>query len=604
MVTVKVKQIPQGKIVSSITGNIIDANFKRKTIEEHIRDGTYRAHKHGPKPIIKLLDKPALLLPSKKIDRITKKMIRSSADELAVEEGCRFDERYPQYYADSFHKYLRHSKGQWSNKPFDLLDWQANDIVWPLFGWIKPNGYRRYRWVYVEIPKKNGKSTLASALGIAFLIFDEEPGAEIYSCAADKEQSSIVHGEAINMLEASEELMRRVSINRSNKTVIYKQMKAYYKALSRSIEGKEGYNIHAAICDEVHVWKGREVWDALRYGFIARDQPCCFSITTAGEDMQSVCREQHDYAEGINSGLIKDSSFMGVIYAAEESKWREEEEWFKANPSLGHTINIDEFRSSFKQLAVKPSEEPNFKRRRLNIWCTSTKVWIDSANWLANAVDINEKDCLGGKFCCIGGDLAKTKDCSAIVLAFDNYDEKDNWYLKPFIFLPEERVKELDHLITGLNQWVKKGDLILTSGNVCDYDFIIDHVCSWVDDNAVNVSAFVFDPYNAEQFSQDISNRFNCERFAFGQTIQNYAEPTEEFERLVMLQKMHHGNNQMMNWQFSHCLTATDNGGRYKPVRYKKEDIRTIDSCVSSIMAMAKAMQCRETFFDGGGVYQ
>jgi phage terminase large subunit-like protein len=295
---------------------------------------------------------------------------------------------------------------------------------------------------------------------------------------------------------------------------------------------------------------------------------------------------------------------MGVIYAADETKWTAEEEWFRANPSLGHTINIDEFRSSFKQLVVKPSEEPNFKRRRLNIWCTSTKVWIDSADWLANTVDIDERECLGGKFCCIGADLAKTKDCSALVLAFDNYDGKGNWYLKPFIFLPEERVKELDHLITGIRQWVKRGDLILTSGNVCDYDFIISHVVDWINDNAINVNAFVFDPYNAEQFSRDISDKLTCERFAFGQTINNYAEPTEEFERFVLLRQMHHGDNQMMAWQFSHCLTATDNGGRVKPVRYKQGDIRTIDSCVSSIMAMAKSIQSRDTFYDGGGVWQ
>lgn len=575
----------------------------KKTIEEHIRDGTYRSAKHGPKPILKILDKPTFKLPCQVVDSVTKKWIKNEVDELAVAEGCRFDERYPQYFADCFHKYLRHSKGKWSNQPFDLIDWQANDVIWPLFGWIKPNGYRRFRWVYVEIPKKNGKSTLASALGIAFLIFDNEPGAEVYSCAADKEQAGIVHGEAINMLEASEELMRLVKINRTNHNVAYKRNRAYYRALSKSIEGKEGYNIQCAICDELHVWRGRDVWDALRYGFVSRDQPCCFSITTAGEDMQGVCREQHDYSVGINSGLIKDVSHLGVIYAAEEEKWKEESEWFKANPSLGHTLNIDEFRSSFMQLQAKPSEEPNFKRRRLNIWCTSTKVWIDSNDWLANTIDLDEKECLAGQFCCMGGDLAKTKDCSSVVAVFDNYDGNGNFYVKPFIFLPEDRVDELDHLIVGLRQWVKKGDLILTDGNVCDYDFIIDHVCQWVDDNAINVNAFVYDPYNAEQFSRNISDRLRCERFSFGQTIATYAEPTEEFERFVLKREMHHGNNQMLNWQFSHCLVATDKGGRTKPIRYPRPDVRTIDSCVCSIMALAKVIETRESFYDGGGVY-
>ena len=575
----------------------------KKSVEQHIAEGTYKKTWHGPKSMPKILKRPVLLYPLDVVDTITKRWIKNASDELAVKQGCRFDERYPEYFAASFHKYLRHSKGKWADKPFDLLDWQANDIIWPLFGWIRPNGYRRFRWVYIEIPKKNGKSTLASAIGIAFLIFDNEPGAEVYSCAADKEQASIVHGEAINMLEASPDLMRLVTINRTNKNIIYHAKKSFYRALSRSIEGKEGYNIHCAINDELHVWKGREVWDSLRYGFIARSQPCCFSITTAGEEMQSVCREQHDYSEGINSGLIEDISHLGVIYAAEESKWREEEQWIKSNPSIGETLDIEEFRSSYQQLRTRPSDEPNFKRRRLNIWCTSTKVWIDSADWIANTVDIDEKECLGGKFCCVGGDLAKTKDCSSLVLAFDNYDNCGNWYLKPFIFLPEERIRELEHLITGIREWVRRGDLILSGGNVCDYDYIVSHVCQWMEDNAINVNAFVFDPYNAEQFSRDISDRLRCDRFAFGQTISNYAEPTEEFERLVIKRQMHHPGNQMMNWQFSHCLIGTDQGGRYKPVRYKKDDIRTIDSCVSSIMGMAKAVELRDSYYDGGGIY-
>lgn len=577
----------------------------KKTIEEHIRDGTYRKYKHGPKPVAKLIEKPELVLPSQTIDSVTKKWIRSEADEIAVANGCRFDERYPEYFAECFRKYLRHSKGKWAGQPFELLDWQANDIVWPLFGWVRQDGYRRFRWVYIEIPKKNGKSTLASAIGVAMLIFDNEPGAEVYSCAADKEQASIVHGEAINMIEASPELMTLVKINRSNKNVLYKDRHSLYRALSKTIEGKEGYNIHCAICDELHVWKGREVWDTLRYGFAAREQPICFTITTAGEDMQSVCREQHDYAMAVNSNSIQDDTFLGVIYSADEENWQDENEWYKANPSLGKTLKIEEFQSAYKHLQVKPSEENNFKRRRLNIWCTSTKVWLDQKEWLANAVDLDE-DLLRGKWCGCGVDLAKTKDTTSICFVFHNYNEsikEKHYYIKPFIFLPKERVKEIEHLITGINEWVKRGDLILTHGNVADYDDILKHVVTWCDDNNINVHSLAFDPYNAELFTQKLAHELQCERHAFGQTISNYAEPTEEFERLVIKGMMHHGNNQMMNWQFSHCLVDTDKGGRTKPVRYKKEDIRTIDSCVSSIMGYSRACLIDEEYYDGPGVY-
>ena len=601
MVRVKKKNILSGLKRGRPKGHV---PRNKLTVEEHIARGTYRKHRHGPKPTPKLLKKPDFKLPCQHVDSVTKKWIKTKADELAVANGCRFDERYPAYIEECFEKYLRHSKGRWSNQPFTLLDWQRNDVIYPLFGWIAPDGYRRFRTVYIEIPKKNGKSTLASGIGIALLIFDEEPGSEVYSCASDKEQAGIVHGEAINMLESSSELYQLVKINRSSKKVRYEKTRSFYHALASSIEGKEGYNIHGAIIDELHVWKGREVWDALRYGFASRDQPVCFIITTAGEDMQSVCREQHNYAEGILKGNIKDQTYLGVIYTVEdETKWKDEEQWKIANPSLGETLKIAEFKSTYNQLINTPSQVPNFKRRRLNIWCTSTKVWLDGSDWKKNEKPQVIDDMLRGLWCGCGVDLAKTKDTTSVVFSFWNYDEQGNYFIRPFIFLPYERVKEIDHLILDIHQWIDAGWLNITDGNVADYDSILNQVTDWVNDFSINVHSLAFDPYNAEQFSRELADKFNCERYAFGQTIKNYAEPTTEFERLVMKGKMHHNGNEMMNWQFSHCLVESDKGGRYKPVRYETKDVRTIDSCVSSVMAYDRAKDVAESFYDGGGVY-
>ena len=608
MVKVKRKNImqkkPKGKRGRPL-GYTPPTPLSKKTVEQHIADGTYRPDRHGPRPLPKLLPKPEFKLPCQHVDTVTKRWIKSEADEKAVAEGYRFDERYPVYIEQCFEKYLRQSKGRWAGKPFTLIDWQRNDVIYPLFGWIGPDGYRRHRWVYIEIPKKNGKSTLASAVGIALLIFDGEPGAEVYSCASDKDQARIVHGEAINMLEASPELMQLVKINNTTSNVRYKAKHSFYKALASSIQGKEGYNIHGAIVDELHVWEGRLVWDALRYGFAARDQPVMFVITTAGEDMQSVCREQHNYAQGIINGSIYDPSYLGVIYTVEdEAKWNEEEQWHIANPSLGHTLKISEFRSSYNQLQVRPAEEPNFKRRRLNIWCTSTKVWLDSKDWADNYRQVSDND-LAGLFCSIGCDLARTRDTTSLVFDFPEYNgQKDNHFLRPFIFLPEDRIGDIKHLINDLPQWVKKGYVITTDGNVTDYDFIINHVVDWVDKHNINVHSIAFDPYNAEQFTRELADRLGCERFAFGQTIKNYAEPTEEFERLVIKNQMHHNGNQMMAWQFSHCLVQSDKGGRFKPVRYETKDIRTIDSCVSSVMAYHQSLEIDSGYWDEtGGVY-
>jgi len=577
---------------------------KPKTVEEHIRDGTYRPKDHAPKVKQQFQsNKPKLILPCQHIDIVTKRWIKNEQDEKAVIAGCRFDERFPDYFIDCWKKHIKHSKGKWAGQPFIPLDWQANDIVFPLYGWLRPDGLRRFRVVYCEIAKKNGKSTLAAVIGINGLIFDEEPGSEVYSCAADKDQASIVHSEAIRMVEASLYLKTQTKINRTTRAITHKESNSIYRALSSSKQGKEGYNIHTAIIDELHVWPDRDVWDALEYGFVNRDQPIKFIITTAGEDMQGICREQHDYAMGVNSGIINDQEFLGIIYAADEQNWRDEEEWYKANPSMGHTIKIEEMRKTYSRLKDKPSDIPNFKRRRLDIWCTSTKVWIEGEDWKKNAIDDFDFDKLRGEFCTIGIDLAKTRDMTSCVFVFPNYDKEKNIFLWPHIYLPEKRIEQINHLIVDLEQWVDLGDLKETEGYVCDYDYILSDIQKIVDDYHLNVVEIVFDPYNAEMFTKDLAERLTCERFSFGQSIANYAEPCEEFERQVIRGSMHHPNNRVMNWQFSHCLVYTDKGGRIKPERRTKDDIRTIDSCVSAVMGYARREAIDNMYFDGAGVY-
>src|SRR5262245_64042932 len=187
--------------------------------------------------------------------------VRTEADERAVFDGCWFDIAAAERVRTFFRKFLRHSKGQWAKRPFELLDWQWTQIVARLFGWKRADGSRRFRRGYIEVPKKNGKSTLFSGLSLYLLAGDGEQGAEVYSAAVDRDQASIVYNEAANMVEASPELARRLKVIRSTKRIVHHKTRSLYRALSADVPAKEGLNAHAVLIDELHAQKSRDLWD-------------------------------------------------------------------------------------------------------------------------------------------------------------------------------------------------------------------------------------------------------------------------------------------------------------------------------------------------------
>ena len=268
---------------------------RTKSVGQHILEGTFRKDRMSH-----LLDVVKLSVPKKPAGKIRasarsqSKWIKNESDQRAVRNGCRFNGPLAQHIVDFFPRYLRHSKGKWAGNEFELNTFQREQIMYPLFGWVRPDGNRRFRRTYIEIPKKNYKSTMASGIGLYMLVGDEEAGAEIYSAGSDKDQARIVHKEAINMVGVSEELNDNLRINRTTDNISFEDTLSIYRALSSAPGGKHGLNIHCAICDELHEWYGRRLWHALVYGCRARSQPMIFVITNAGDDLQSVCFEQHE----------------------------------------------------------------------------------------------------------------------------------------------------------------------------------------------------------------------------------------------------------------------------------------------------------------------
>lgn len=312
------------------------------------------------------------------------KFIRSESDERALLAGYTFNEKRALRCVNFFPAFLRHSKGDFGGKPFELLDWQRDDLVYPLFGWLRPNGTRRYTRSYVEIPKKNGKSTIASGIGLYLLVGDREQGAEVYCAATDKKQANIVQGEAAVMVDASPALAEVLRVHRSSSTINFHATNSFMRALSGEAAGNEGWNAHAIIVDELHKWHGRKLWDALKWAFAARRQPLLFVITTAGDDPLSVCRQQHDYALGVNDGTIPDLNFFGYVRCAEDDDdWLDPATWRKANPSLGITMDEARFAEDVLEASKTPESQASFKRYRLNVWNAGENSWLKPASWKA-----------------------------------------------------------------------------------------------------------------------------------------------------------------------------------------------------------------------------
>ena len=263
--------------------------------------------------------------------------------------------------AVAFIENLKHTKGKWAGKNFILLPWQEQ-IIRDLFGIVGENGKRQFLTAYVEIPKKQGKSELAAALALYLLYADNEPSAEVYCAACDRSQASIVFDVAKQMVQMSPALVKRSKITAASKRTENYSNAGYYQVLSAETGTKHGLNVSGLVFDEIHAQPNRKLYDVLTKGSgDAREQPLFFIITTAGNDKNSICYELYNKSLDIKSERKSDPSFYPVVYGlTDEDDWNDEANWFKANPSLGHTITIDRVREAYKNALENPAEENVF----------------------------------------------------------------------------------------------------------------------------------------------------------------------------------------------------------------------------------------------------
>lgn len=491
-------------------------------------------------------------------------------------------------YAVRFIECLAHTKGTWAGKPFELIDWQER-IIRDLFGVLKPNGYRQFNTAYIEIPKKNGKSELAAAVALLLTCGDGEERAEVYGCAADRQQAAIVFDVAADMVRMCPALNKRVKILTSQKRIVYVPTNSFYQVLSAEAYSKHGFNIHGVVFDELHTQPNRKLFDVMTKGSgDARMQPLYFLITTAGTDTNSICYEQHQKAQDILERRKIDKTFYPVIYGApDDADWTSPEVWKKSNPSLGETIGMDKVEAACESAKQNPGEENAFRQLRLNQWVKQTVRWMPMHKWDACKVDFDES-LLERRVCYGGLDLSSTTDITAFVLVFPPTDEDDHYYILPYFWLPEEtldlRVRR-DHVPYDL--WQRQGFLMTTEGNVVHYGFIEN----FIDElgTRFNIREIAFDRWGAVQMSQNLEG-LGFTLVQFGQGYRDMSPPTKELMKLTLEQKIAHNGHPVLRWNMDNIFIKRDPAGNIKPDKEKSTE--KIDGTVATIMALDRAIRC------------
>lgn len=510
---------------------------------------------------------------------VPSRLVKGPADRQAIDEGCWYSAKRADHAVKFFNEYLRHSKGEWAGKKFALLEWQEWDLIRPLFGWMRADGTRRFRRAYVEVPKKNGKSTISAGIALYLLIADNEPGAEVYSAASDREQASIVFREAKSMVEASDVLAQRLRTTDSKKLIADPLSKSWYKALSADVPTKEGLNIHGLIFDELHAQKTRELWDALKYGGASRRQPLFVSITTAGHDRTSICFDQHKYAKRVMDGSVRDISFFAYISAAaQDDDWTDPAVWAKANPSYGITINKDAFMSDFLEAQQNSSSQNSFRRYRLNQWTEQETRWLDMVKWRACTGPVPALTRSDGFFGAL--DLASTQDLAAYIQLFPS----KGFLVVCHFFIPEECLKrrvKRDHV--PYDQWARDGFLTVTRGNTVDEDAIVEAVLASAGRHKCLEMAY--DRWNASHVVRRLSDE-GLTMVPIGQGFASLSFPSKELEKRVVSAELNHMGNPILDWMAQNCATETDAAANIKPS--KKRSTEKIDGIVGLVMALAR----------------
>lgn len=490
---------------------------------------------------------------------------------------------------DFFPACLNHVEGELGGTPFVLAPYQL-PIIGNLFGWKRPDGTRRYRTAFIEVAGKNGKTPLAAGIGLALWMCDGEPGAQVINFSYTKEMALLLWRWTRGFVEKDPELSKRVKIYKAAHSMILKaDESSFFKTLALEERSAHGFNLHAAICDELHAVKDAELIGVIKTRFASRRQPLLVFITTAGWDRNSACYKEYDYACRVRDGAdgYRDSSYLPVIYeAGQDDDWTDEAVWAKANPNLGISVKFEYLREACEKAKQSASFENTFRQLHLNQWTQQAVRFYPMEAW-DKCEPRRSLDELEGRICYAGLDLAEKKDLAGLTLVFP--DDDGGFDVFCWAWIPEETAREQEKTDrVPYREWAGLGLLELTPGDVIDHRYIAERIGELF--GRFQMLELAYDRAKATQLITGLKEDYGIECVEVPQIFNHLSEPMNLTLSLTRTGKLRHGGNPMLRWQAGNVAAQTSkfNPDMVRP--YKAKSTGRIDNIVALIMALSRAI--------------
>jgi phage terminase large subunit-like protein len=513
-----------------------------------------------------------------------------------------FDGAAAQHVVD-FVQVCRHYEGEWAGQTIRLEPWQVF-VVAVLFGWMRADGARRFRTAYLEVARKNAKSTLSAALALYMLIADGEAGGQVYSVATTYDQAHRVFEIATHMVEQEPEMAGSVEV--WAKSLVHPHSASSFKPLHSKSKSNEGWNTHCAVMDELHAHPTAQMWDVIALSRKSRRQPLLLGITTAGDDQTGICYEQRDYVVKVLRGLIADETYFGVIYTLDAGDdWQDPAAWPKANPNLGVSVNAETFAADAGQARATPRAANEFRTKSLNVWVGAQNAYYDSDLWRACGRPDLSLDDMGGRPLVAGMDLAMIRDVAAVAYLFREETGETRMVTRPGddgepvelqvpdarysafmrFYLPENSLTDARTRSRELYRaWADSGHLVLTPGNSIDYQYIKADILAT--HRRHPILSLEYDAVMATQLVQELTIE-GVPVSAVAQGAKNLNMPMQELDKLMADGRLVHDANPMMAWMIDNTVAVSRYGGKYiGPAKPERQDWKKIDGVVALIMAL------------------
>lgn len=504
----------------------------------------------------------------------------------AANRICRFVEKLP------------HVKGRWKTKNLTLEPWQCFMLT-TVFGWLnKETKFRRFKKVYVEIPRKNSKSTIAAAVALYMLSADKEPGPEVFAAAVTKDQAKIAWDVAHQMVKATPKMQASLGLTPQAKSIVNEGEAGFFRPLSRDADTLEGLNPHCAVIDELHAHKTREVYDVLDMGTGARQQPLIWVITTAGDNRNGICFEQHDAVMKILDRTDINETYFGIIYTIDpEDNWYDPESLRKANPNYGVSVIAENLEEACQQAQRSSEAQNTFLTKRLNVWVSTGVAYFNMLSWKNKCKQKEFKiEDFYGQPCYIALDLASTVDVAAKIYLFQKGKKR---YVFGKYYLPASAAERGHPNYDRYRGWSRSDLLTLTPGECIDFDYIEQDLREDVAN--YQVLEVAYDPFQATQFRTRLeSEGFNM--VAMQPSVKNFSEPMKVMEGMILQGSLCHNGDPILDWMIGNVYGKPDQKDNIYPRKVRREN--KIDGAVATIMAIGRDLYSESTIsvYESGGL--